>query len=94
MRAIAALLFMVFGAISMIVANVLHWEAEAELLAKTPEPEKAIYCEWPFLRRHRLVNRYYSAEFPTGNRIRQSWRWGIIGIFSLFSGYVVLAFFQ
>jgi len=80
------------GLILIGAANVLHFKAEAELLAIRPELADGLY--WFVFRKHGLVAKHYKAEFPDGHRIQQSWMCAIGGMIAFLSGLAVLGFFQ
>jgi hypothetical protein len=90
---IAGISLIVFAIIMMFAANILHFEAEAELLEKRPELLDELYL-WGIFRRHRLVERFYNAEFPRGRRVRQYWLSAIVGALSFFSGFFIIVFLQ
>jgi hypothetical protein len=93
MRTIVGILLLVLSMVSIGLANVLHFKAEAELLEERPELGDKLYFGLG-LRRHNLVGRFYKEVFPDGNLVRRSWWCAITGFLEFASGFVLLGFFK
>jgi len=93
MRTIVGGLLLLLGFIAIGWANVLHFKAQAELLAKRPEFGDQLYFFGGLFRKHHLVDKYYKAEFPDGKRILQFWLLAALGAITFFSGFFI-AFYR
>ncbi len=89
MRTIVGGLLILFGFISIGWANMLHFSAEADLLAKRPELGDQLHFFGGIFRKHHLVNKYYRAEFPDGKRIQQVSLLAALGMLMFFAGFLI-----
>lgn len=81
------------GVVSLITANLLHFNAEFKVMEKRPELYRRLYL-WGVVRRHGLTDDAYQREFPASSRILYSRICAIAGFLALFSGFLVVVNFQ
>lgn len=89
MRTIVGIALLVFGMASALVANLLHYQAEADLLDKHPEWSSRIPVWWSMKQLSEL-RRLYKCAFPEGRKIKQFWLWTIFAFAGSLLGWFLL----
>jgi len=81
--------FIFLGGVLIGAGNMLHFQAEADLLEKRPELGDQFYS-WGLLRKHHLIEKLYRSEFPHGKRIRQFWICCVAGMLTVLFGVAAI----
>lgn len=89
MKTLVGILLVIFGMAACLIANLLHFRAQADLLEKHPEWSSMI-PDWWSAKRHAEFSRLYKSAFPDGGKMKQFWSWALAAFLSWFLGWFLL----
>jgi hypothetical protein len=89
MKSIVGISLLVFGMVALLIANLLPFQAEANLLDKRPGLSGRFPIWWS-MKQHPEIQRLYKSEFPNGQKFRWSRVWVIIALSSFLAGLLML----